>query len=480
MDDMNTSRLEPLLGGPIPVRLLGRGAIGEVWLAHDTAGREVALKRIPIDHHQSRSRHERELAALQLLANQLDEQSSLVHIFHVGITDDELWYTMELADLVGESADVLTLEKAIASAVRFSASNALDVVEHLLEGVCGLHGAGVVHRDIKPTNILSVNGEWKLGDIGLLAEERTEMTAVGTPDFIPPWGPIDRRADLYAMGRVLYCMVTGLPARSFPTLPDELLIPERQYETKLLNGLIVRACDPDPDQRFQTTEEFISEVRVTRNKIELGERLWTRRRAIIAGGSLIVTAAAAPVIWPRIRRLLQGSPEWISLFDGRSLEGWYMPSPKEHGPWLVQDGQLVAQRNSHFKSFHTRQKYSFGRFRVRVTPSHDRARIGITYGHPGGSQFLFYEDKYVWIGSGKGPDLPEEAGRWRSFPGPMMPSAGQYITMEVEMSSMKSRLFVNGELLQEVDGVSDGRELGLHVWGGDGGRFQDIEYQSLT
>lgn len=186
MDDVDDTKQEPLFGGPMPVRLLGKGAVGEVWLAHDAADRKVALKRIPIDHHHCRSRHKRELAALQLLANELDEQSSLIQIFHVGLTDDELWYTMELADFVVDIDEVLTLEKAISSAIRLSASDALDAVKHLLEGVCGLHEAGVVHRDIKPSNILSVGGQWKLGDIGLLAEERTEMTAVGTPEFIPP------------------------------------------------------------------------------------------------------------------------------------------------------------------------------------------------------------------------------------------------------------------------------------------------------
>jgi len=473
---MSASKSEPVLGGPIPVRLLGRGAVGEVWLAHDAAGREVALKRIPIDHHQSRSRHERELAALQLLANQLDEQSGLIHIFHVGMTDDELWYTMELADLVGDSLEVLSLDKAI-DKNSFGAIDALDVAKHLLMGLSDLHNAGVVHRDIKPSNILSVGGEWKLGDIGLLAEERTEMTAVGTPDFIPPWGPIDRRADLYAIGRVLYCMVTGLPARSFPTLPKELLVPQRQKETKLLNALIIRACDPDPAKRFQTADEFLTAMYSTQREIEYGPSLISRRQAIIAAGGVVVTASMAPVAWPLIRKKIQSPAEWISLFDGRRLDGWYMPSPKEHGPWVVESGEMVAEKNSHYKSIQTLQKYPSGRFRVRVTPSHDRARIGITYGHPGGSQFLFYEDKYVWIGSGKGPDQPEEAGRWRSFPGPVMPSAGQSITMEVEMSSKKTRLFVNGELLQEVDGVAGGGELGLHVWGGDGGRFRDIEFQ---
>lgn len=89
--------------------------------------------------------------------------------------------------------------------------------------MAALHARDLLHRDIKPSNILRVNGVWKLADIGLLTEDRTEVTALGTVEFMPSNGDIDRTADLYACGRVLYCMLTGLPARSFPTLPKSVL-----------------------------------------------------------------------------------------------------------------------------------------------------------------------------------------------------------------------------------------------------------------
>ncbi len=358
---------------------------------------------------------------------------------------------------------------------------------HLLNGLVDLHDAGVVHRDIKPTNIISVGGEWKLGDIGLLSEERTEMTAVGTPDFIPPWGPIDRRADLYAMGRVLYCLVTGLSARSFPILPDELLMPERQYETKLVNILVMRACEPDPEKRFQAAKEFISEVQRARKKMETGEGLLTRRGTLIAGGSMIVAAAIAPVVWPSIKRQVLGAPDWISLFDGKSLDGWESADPPYTGTWLVKDGEIRCIRDDRYKHISVGREFEYGSFKAVVTPDHDHARLGFTYGHPRGSTFVFHRDKYVWIRGYRVPGEAEEARRWISFPGPVAPSGGQSIEMEVQWGKERTRLLVNGELLHEVPGLAKAGAVGLHVWGkdtgdevGDSGGFRDIQFQPMA
>jgi len=402
--------------------------------------------------------------------------AAIVSIGHVGVEGDVLFYSMPLADQTEEGSPV-TLALRIESGGPLPPRESLDLVERLLVGLRTLHDADLVHRDIKPANVLCINGEWMVGDIGLVAPERTEMTAVGTADFQPPWGPIDRRADTYAIGRLLYCAFTGLSARSFPTLPSELLSPERRRSTRVLNELVVKACDPNPDRRFQTADEMLDAVRSAQLALGGSGGVLTRRRVLVAAGTSAAGLALGSFLWPRLSNGSRSAASWQPLFDGRTLDGWYVPSPEQHGPWHADGGTLQAVRNDHFKSIHTVATVEAGRFRAVVVPDHSRARLGITYGHPSGCHFLFYEDKYVWIRNYKDPDAPEEPGRWRSFPGRVLSTAGESILMEVEIGRRDCRLFVDGELLQTVDGITSPGQLGLHVWAGDGGRFRDIEFQ---
>ena len=97
---------------------------------------------------------------------------------------------------------------------------ALVLVRKLVAGVARLHEQDLAHYDLKPENILIVEGEPKIGDVGLVGPLEAAPAHSGTPLYMTPQGAAD---DLYALGRILYELVSGRPSGDFPRLPAELV-----------------------------------------------------------------------------------------------------------------------------------------------------------------------------------------------------------------------------------------------------------------
>ena len=139
------------------------------------------------------------------------------------------------------------------------------VLRKVFDGLKTLHAAGFAHRDIKPDNILFVNGAPKLGDIGLLSSLSNSMTGLaGTFDFLPPEARPDsgdrtsrQRGDLYAFGKVIYCAATGLSPAEFPTVPTQERL---SRELKLFLNLAFRLCARDPRRRICDVAKLADEI----------------------------------------------------------------------------------------------------------------------------------------------------------------------------------------------------------------------------
>jgi len=110
----------------------------------------------------------------------------------------------------------------------------------------------LVHRDIKPSNVIFVGGVPKLADIGLVTSIDATRSFVGTEGFFPPEGPGTPQADIYSLGKLLYEVATGKDRREFPELPTDLASPGEQAGLAELNAIILKACQPDPVQRYAT------------------------------------------------------------------------------------------------------------------------------------------------------------------------------------------------------------------------------------
>jgi len=165
-------------------------------------------------------------------------------------------------DICVDSYEPKNLSNFLKSRKRLSTAECLQLGLHMTDALSRLHQAQLVHRDIKPSNIIFVRGLPKLADIGLvtrIALEPREVSFLGTRGYIPPEGPGSPLADIYSLGKVLYEVYTGLDREQFPSLPTSLLEAPGPG-LAVLNQTVLRACEFDPLQRYQSAAEFHQEL----------------------------------------------------------------------------------------------------------------------------------------------------------------------------------------------------------------------------
>jgi serine/threonine protein kinase len=113
-----------------------------------------------------------------------------------------------------------------------------------------LHQRQLVHRDVKPANILFVNDRVRLGDPGLVAQTGGDTTQLGTQGYLAPEGPGTAAADVFALGKTLYEAVTGNACAHFPELPSNLNAGPDADALLRLHEILLTACETDPADRY--------------------------------------------------------------------------------------------------------------------------------------------------------------------------------------------------------------------------------------
>lgn len=240
------------------LHLIGRGAYGEVWRARTITGEERAVKLVWRSRFHDGRAFDREFEGLKHFEPLSRSHPGFVQVLHVGRAEEAgmFYYVMELADDFGsgeQRGDYVphTLASPPDPMKKGDPLECLRVARFLCDALECLHGHGLVHRDIKPQNIVFVNGRPKLADVGLVSGIGVGASLVGTDGYLPPEGPGTVQADIFALGRTLYVMLTGQGAGDFPLgLGKGCSAADGQKIRTRLETVVRRACHSDARARF--------------------------------------------------------------------------------------------------------------------------------------------------------------------------------------------------------------------------------------
>ena len=248
------------------IRLIGSGSSGQVWLARNALGSYRAVKIVQEQMFQHRRPFEREFNGILKFEPVSRLHDGLVDILQVGRNEAAGYFycVMELADDVVTGSNILpatysprTLEQDIDRLKRLPVAECVRLGAAIASALGFLHRHGLFHRDIKPSNIIFVGGMPKLADIGLVTDALEGRSFVGTEGFRAPEGSGTIRADIYALGKVLYEISTGKDRNEYPALPEFTGSHAETRDLILLNKIILKACRARAWQRYQTAEEMM-------------------------------------------------------------------------------------------------------------------------------------------------------------------------------------------------------------------------------
>jgi predicted Ser/Thr protein kinase len=312
-------------------RLLGRGGMAEVHLAQDTKfDRLVALKLF----HQARANADGRQRFLReaTVAGRLNHPH-IITVYDFGEQDDTVFIAMEY--LAGNSLGSLISERQ-----PHSLDEKLRLMIELCEGLSAAHDAGILHRDLKPDNLMvAPGGTLKILDFGIARalDASGEVTFAGSPSYMSPeqlkMSPLDVRSDVFAVGAVFYELLSFAKAfeganieqiwRHILNAPPDPLAERCPGLDRRVIAIVDRALEKEPEQRYPDVASMLRELREVRRLLPSGDEATVapaaaeRHTSVIETVALDEPAEQPRSAWTRIQqRLMHGPPidyAWVAL-----------------------------------------------------------------------------------------------------------------------------------------------------------------------
>lgn len=330
--------------------LLGQGGMASVHLAYDTVlDRQVAVKTLHTELGREQSFRERFRREAQAVARL--QHPNIVSVFDSG--EDVGPDGVTVPYIVMEYVEGKALRELLNEAVRsgggaLPAEQALRITAEVLSALDASHDHGLVHRDIKPGNVMvTTKGVVKVMDFGIaraLQSGVTSMTqtgmVVGTPQYLSPeqalGKSVDARSDLYSVGCMLFELITGeLPfdgdspfSIAYKHVQEEPPAPSAVNPAVQpgVDALVARAMRKDPAQRFPTAEAMRQEVeRISPGTAPTGTPLVAAAPLVIGEGPRSVHAAPSLTDFPQV-------PGDFRATAGRPFQPYQAPTPPPYGP----------------------------------------------------------------------------------------------------------------------------------------------------
>ncbi len=272
-DSIAESELPANIGRYQIIETLGTGSMGVVYHALDSLiGRPVALKVIDRERFFTQNARFEDLFLAEVQAIGRLDHPNIVIIHDAELGNSKAYFAMEY--IKGQ-----TLKELLDAEIKLPIDRVRDIVFQVAEGLFHAHQNNIVHRDIKPANImLGVNGNIKIMDFGIAFRDTPDAlpdtSIIGTPYYMAPEQfqgvTLDHRVDSYALGAVLYELLTGtqpFKAKTFEALRENILTQMPTPPSVLNNNLnrnfdriIARALDKSPEARYQNVRELAHDV----------------------------------------------------------------------------------------------------------------------------------------------------------------------------------------------------------------------------